>query len=68
MNVLGRSKLFYEASFNGDIITEIPMSGPCTYSLVIQEEPFKLMCIAGSSPKIDISLNFMYKDKQLSLY
>ncbi|XP_066141317.1 THO complex subunit 6 homolog isoform X2 [Euwallacea fornicatus] len=64
----GRSKLFYQASFNGDIVTEIPTSGPTTYSVVIEEEPHKIMCIAGSSPKIDISLNFMYIDQQLSLY
>lgn len=63
----GRCKLFYQASFNGDIVTEMPTSGPTTYSMVKQEEPFKVMCIAGSSPKIDISSNFMYKDQQLSL-
>ncbi|XP_050307298.1 THO complex subunit 6 [Anthonomus grandis grandis] len=64
----GRSKLFYQASFNGSIITEIPTSGATVYSAVRQETPFKIMAIAGSSPKIDISLNFMYKDQQLSLY
>lgn len=65
---LGKSKLFYQASFNGDIITEIPTSAVTTYSVVKHEEPFRIMCIAGSSPKIDVSLNFMYKDQQLSLY
>lgn len=65
---LGRSKLFYQASFNGDIVTEIPTSGTTTYSVVKEEQPFQIMCIAGSSSKIDISLNFMYKDQQLSLY
>lgn len=64
----GRSKLFYQASFNGDIVTEIPICGATTYSVVKQEDPFKVMCIAGSSPKIDLSSNFMYKDQQLSLY
>ncbi|KAL1494590.1 hypothetical protein ABEB36_010163 [Hypothenemus hampei] len=64
----GRSKLFYQANFNGDIVTEIPTSGATTYSVIKQSNPFKILSIAGSSAKIDISLNCMYKDQQLSLY
>ncbi|KAF7288024.1 THO complex subunit 6 isoform X2 [Rhynchophorus ferrugineus] len=64
----GRCKLFYQASLNGNIISEIPTSGASTYSMVKQEEPFRVMCLAGSSSKIDISTNFIYKDQQLSLY
>ncbi|RZC34507.1 THO complex subunit 6, partial [Asbolus verrucosus] len=48
----GRSALFYQMSFNGDIITEIPTSPVTTYSAVHQDEPFQTLCIAGSSPKI----------------
>ncbi|XP_060527521.1 THO complex subunit 6 [Cylas formicarius] len=64
----GRAKFFYQSSFNGDIVSEIPTSGATAYTVVRQEEPFKVMCIAGSSPKIDVCCNFMYKDQQLFLY
>ncbi|CAG9768254.1 unnamed protein product [Ceutorhynchus assimilis] len=64
----GRSKLFYQADFNGDIVSEIQTCGPAVFSMVKQEKPFQIMCIAGSSPKIDVSMNFMYKDQNLSLY
>ncbi|XP_044271762.1 THO complex subunit 6 [Tribolium madens] len=64
----GRSSLFYQMSFNGDIITEIPTSPVTSYSAVHQEEPFQTLCIAGSSPKIDVCSNFIYKNLQLSLY
>ncbi|KAJ8917630.1 hypothetical protein NQ315_000114 [Exocentrus adspersus] len=64
----GQSKLFYQMSFVGDIISEIPTSAVTTYSAIHQQEPFSVLCIAGSSPKIDICNNFMYKNQQLSLY
>ncbi|KAJ8940503.1 hypothetical protein NQ318_004442 [Aromia moschata] len=50
----GRSKLFYQMSFIGDIISEIPTSAVTTYSIIHQTEPFEVLSIAGSSPKIDI--------------
>ncbi|KAJ8971819.1 hypothetical protein NQ317_002936 [Molorchus minor] len=64
----GRSKYFYQMSFVGDIISEIPTSAVTTYSAIHQEEPFLVLSIAGSSPKIDICSNFMYRNQQLSLY
>ncbi|XP_018562227.1 THO complex subunit 6 isoform X2 [Anoplophora glabripennis] len=64
----GRSRLFYQMTFIGDIISKIPTSAVTTYSAIHQEEPFQLLSIAGSSPKIDICNNFMYKNQQLSLY
>lgn len=64
----GRSRLFYQMSFIGDIISEIPTSAVTTYSAIHQEEPYKLLSIAGSSPKIDICSNFMYKNQTLTLY
>lgn len=63
----GRSDHFYQMSFNGEIIAEIPTSGVTTYSVIHQEEPYKALCIAGSSPKIDICSNFVYKDLVLSV-
>lgn len=69
-NVLagGRINTFYRMTFNGDTISEIPTSSVSTYSVVHQEEPFKALCVAGSSPKIDVCTNFAYKDLVLSLY
>lgn len=69
-NVLagGRTNTFYKMTFNGDTVSEIPTSSVSSYSVVHQEEPFKALCIAGSSPKIDVCTNFAYKDLVLSLY
>lgn len=64
----GRCPIFYQMSFNGDILCEIQTAAVTTYSIAHQEEPFKCLSIAGSSPKIDLCSNFMYRDQQLSLY
>lgn len=64
----GRSKLFYQMNFNGDVITTIPISSITLYSAVYIQEPFTALCLAGSSPKIDICSNFNYKDQVLMLY
>lgn len=63
----GRSELFYQMSFVGEIITEIPVSAVTVYSAIHQKEPFEVLILAGSSPKIDICANFMYKNQQLFL-
>ncbi|KAL3270105.1 hypothetical protein HHI36_009163 [Cryptolaemus montrouzieri] len=63
----GRSPYFYQMCFNGDIIAEIPTSGVTTYSAIHQEEPYKALCIAGSSRKIDVCSNFIYRDLVLTV-
>ncbi|XP_022915935.1 THO complex subunit 6 [Onthophagus taurus] len=69
-NVLagGSSEYFYQMSLNGDIISEIPTSSASIYSAAYQLEPFTVLCLAGSSPKIDICSNFNYRDQVLSIY
>ncbi|XP_018336862.1 THO complex subunit 6 [Agrilus planipennis] len=64
----GRSNYFYNMSVNGNIAAEIPVSCVTVYSAIHQENPQKTLCIAGSSPKIDVCTNFTYKDQVLSLY
>ncbi|CAH1154292.1 unnamed protein product [Phaedon cochleariae] len=63
----GISKLFYQMSFVGEIVSEIPVSAVTTYSAIHQDEPFKVLSLAGSSSKIAICSNFLYKNQQLSL-
>lgn len=63
----GRSELFYQMSFLGDIITEIPVTAVTVYSAIHQKEPFEVLVLSGSSSKIDICANFMYKNQQLFL-
>lgn len=63
----GRSELFYQMSYVGEIITEIPVSAVTVYSAIHQKEPFEVLLLAGSSSKIDICANFMYKNQQLFL-
>ncbi|KAK4876173.1 hypothetical protein RN001_012595 [Aquatica leii] len=61
----GRADHFYNMVFNGDIVSKIPTSCVSVFSAVHQEEPYRALCIAGSSPKIDICSNFNYKDQVL---
>lgn len=63
----GEYNKFYHYNFNGDIKAEIPLSSTCTYSVVLQHEPYKFMAIAGASNKIDICTNFTYRDIVLNL-
>ncbi|KAK9886127.1 hypothetical protein WA026_014913 [Henosepilachna vigintioctopunctata] len=63
----GRTPFLYQMSFNGDIIAEIPTSAVTTYSVIHQEEPYKALCIAGSSRKIDVCSNFIYRDLVLTI-
>lgn len=63
----GRSKSFYSMIFNGNIVSEIPTSCVTVYSAVHQQNPYKALCIAGSSPKIDVCSNFNYADQVLNL-
>ncbi|XP_067010855.2 THO complex subunit 6 [Anabrus simplex] len=62
----GSSPHFYHLSYTGDVLAQIPSSSTTVYSAVHQETPFKLLCIAGSSSKIDFCTNFNYRDQILS--
>lgn len=62
----GASPYFYQMNLSGDIMAQIPSSSTTVYSAVYQEEPWKVMCIAGSSSKIDLCTNFSYRDQILS--
>lgn len=64
----GEAPFLYQFNYNGDVFAEIPSSSTSIYSVVHREEPYKVMCIAGSSPKIDLCTNFSYRDQILSLY
>ena len=60
----------YQASFNGELLAEIPVSSSCIYSLAIKpvskESEVNMLTCAGSSSKIDIcSPNLSYKDKTI---
>lgn len=63
----GRSELFYQMSFTGNIISEIPVSAVTVYSAIYQKDPFEVLVLSGSSSKIDVCANFMYKNQQLFL-
>lgn len=67
--VAGESNKLHQFTLNGDTTSEIPVSsGPAVYSVVYQNEPFKIMSIAGASKNLDICTNFNYKDIVLNLY
>lgn len=64
----GESPFLYQFNYNSEVFAEIPSSSTSVYSVVHQKDPYKVMCIAGSSPKIDLCTNFSYRDQVLSLY
>lgn len=47
-------------------MAEVDISPTTVFSVVIQESPNKVMCIAGSSQNIDVCTNFMFRDYSLS--
>lgn len=63
----GTSPSFYQLSYNGEIYAEIPSSSTSIFSIGVQDNP-KVLCLAGSSFKIDICNNFNYRDQILTLY
>ncbi|XP_037040164.1 THO complex subunit 6 [Bradysia coprophila] len=66
--VAGDSSKLHQFTLNGETTSEIPVSGPAVYSVVYQNDPFKIMSIAGASKNLDICTNFNYKDIVLNLY
>ena len=63
----GHYKNVYQYSFNGDVVSEIPISGSAAYSAVWQNTPHKILSVCGTSNNIDIC-NFNYKDTTLNFY
>lgn len=66
--VAGDASNLYQFSLNGDVTAEVPVSGPAVYSVIWQNDPFKMMSIGGASKNLDICTNFNYKDIVLNLY
>lgn len=62
----GCAKYFYHLTYNGDICAQVEVSATTVYSAVIQETPHRVMCLAGSSSKIDLCTNFSFRDQILS--
>lgn len=55
-------------NFNGNLVTELPVSSPSIYSAVWQSSPHKLLSFGGSSNVLDICTNYNYRDICLKLY
>lgn len=66
--VAGEHSFLHQYSFNAEITAEVPVSGASVYSVVWQNEPVKLMSIAGASNCLDLCTNFNYKDMVVKLY
>lgn len=65
----GECHNLYQYNFNGDVVSEISISGTSVLSVTWQSCPFRMMAIAGTSNKIDICTNnFTYKENALSFY
>ncbi|KAJ8872615.1 hypothetical protein PR048_026221 [Dryococelus australis] len=57
---------FYHLNYSGKVYAQVPISSTTIYSVAYQESPVKVMCLAGSSSKIDVCSNFTYRDQVLS--
>lgn len=63
----GSSSEVYHWSYSGEIKAEVSTSGSNIFSIAISEKTQpKLLSIAGTSNKIDICTNFMYRDFSLT--
>lgn len=65
----GEASAIHQYSFNGELVSEMPTSGPSIMSIVWQKQAdLNILSACGASNKIDISTNFKYKDSQLTFY
>lgn len=55
----------HHLNYQGETLAEVPTSSNTIYSIVYQENPQKLLCMAGSSNNIDICTNFSYREMVL---
>lgn len=63
----GDYKTVQQYNFNGDLVTELPVSSPSIYSAVWQSAPHKLLSFGGSSNVLDICTNYNYRDICLTI-
>lgn len=65
----GEHNSIHQYSLNGEIISEMSISGPSILSIVWQKHSENnILTACGTSNKIDVSTNFNYKDTQLNFY
>ncbi|XP_040576757.1 THO complex subunit 6 homolog [Lepeophtheirus salmonis] len=57
----------YQTDFTGNLLSEIPVTPSCLYSISTQEKSIKVLAASGSSSKIDLCIpNFSYKDQTIT--
>nr|ACO15514.1 THO complex subunit 6 homolog [Caligus clemensi] len=57
----------YQTDFRGNLISEIPVTPSCLYSISTQEKNIKALAAFGSSSQIDLCIpNFSYKDQTIT--
>ncbi|CAD7080840.1 unnamed protein product [Hermetia illucens] len=66
--IAGEHPFLHQYSFNAEVVAEVPISGASAYSVVLQNEPIKLMSVGGASNFLDIYTNFNYRDLIVKLY
>ncbi|XP_011502090.1 PREDICTED: THO complex subunit 6 isoform X2 [Ceratosolen solmsi marchali] len=58
----GAMPYLYHLTYQGVSLAKVPVSSNTVYSVIYQEQPQKVLCIAGSSNKIDLCTNFNYRE------
>lgn len=62
------SATVHEYSLNGELVAEVPVSGPAVYSAVWQPTGGGLLALGGASNRLDVCTNLRYRDVMLELY
>lgn len=52
----------YHSTYQGTPLAKVPVSSSTVFSIAYRKKPQKMLCVAGSSNKIDICTNFNYRE------
>lgn len=58
----GMMPYLHHLTYQGVPLAKIPISSNTVYSVIYQEQPQKVLSVAGSSNNIDICVNFNYRE------
>jgi THO complex subunit 6 len=61
----GAMPYLFHLTYQGVPLAKVPISSNTVYSVIYQEQPQKVLSVAGSSNKIDLCTNFNYREMVL---
>lgn len=61
----GAMPYLHHLTYQGVPLAKVPISSNTVYSVIYQEQPQKVLCVGGSSDKIDVCTNLNYREMVL---